>query len=368
MGSWRAQLILRAGLIAGCLLPPHAVLYAVSCCAELMKSGRLGKAADVFSFGVMSECVGWLVGWSCLCCKRSHASCKSSGWQPQVTKETKRHTPLEDVCPSANQTRGTTQPETASSLTLCIHACAVLYVCVPTSSSCAVWEVFMAAHPWKGLTMGEVMHRVMMENSRLIWGTGVPKVCACTCVGGVCVVVLFSVAHQPALLQPRHLQQTVLGLASGCTFRCVAHKSPLPHMLRCCCLLSSPPLLPHYRTTNRVTPRWLSSAGRLTTRPGPPLCRLLLHCRPCWTNTRRCRQGWTRHTGASAHLTSFGVCQGCVVCVSCVGMCVMCARCVWHASMQCYGCLTGRVRAQLRGGDDRRSAGGMHLCCMRVWC
>lgn len=58
---------------------------------ELMKSGRLSKAADVFSFGVM------------------------------------------------------------------------------------MWEVFAAAHPWKGMTMGEVMSAVMIEGKRLVWGPGVPK-------------------------------------------------------------------------------------------------------------------------------------------------------------------------------------------------
>ncbi len=40
----------------------------------------------------------------------------------------------------------------------------------------AVWEVFAAAHPWKGMTMGEVMTAVMIEGRRLIWGPGVPKV------------------------------------------------------------------------------------------------------------------------------------------------------------------------------------------------
>lgn len=38
-----------------------------------------------------------------------------------------------------------------------------------------MWEVFAAAHPWKGLTMGEVMTSVMIDGRRLIWGTGVPK-------------------------------------------------------------------------------------------------------------------------------------------------------------------------------------------------
>jgi hypothetical protein len=40
----------------------------------------------------------------------------------------------------------------------------------------AVWEVFAAAHPWKGMTMGEVMTAVMIEGRRLVWGPGVPKV------------------------------------------------------------------------------------------------------------------------------------------------------------------------------------------------
>jgi hypothetical protein len=50
-------------------------------------------------------------------------------------------------------------------------ACVCVCVCVP-----AVWEVFAAAHPWKGMTMGEVMSAVMIEGKRLVWGPGVPKV------------------------------------------------------------------------------------------------------------------------------------------------------------------------------------------------
>ncbi|KAF6257949.1 hypothetical protein COO60DRAFT_1626631 [Scenedesmus sp. NREL 46B-D3] len=38
-----------------------------------------------------------------------------------------------------------------------------------------MWEVIMAAHPWKGMMMGEIMNKVMVEGQRLKFGAMVPK-------------------------------------------------------------------------------------------------------------------------------------------------------------------------------------------------
>eukprot|EP00882_Tetradesmus_deserticola_P001883 GHRQ01002019.1.p1 GENE.GHRQ01002019.1~~GHRQ01002019.1.p1 ORF type:complete len:668 (+),score=301.75 GHRQ01002019.1:1063-3066(+) len=38
-----------------------------------------------------------------------------------------------------------------------------------------MWEVIMAAHPWKGMMMGEIMNKVMVEGQRLSFGSMVPK-------------------------------------------------------------------------------------------------------------------------------------------------------------------------------------------------
>ncbi|WIA29581.1 hypothetical protein OEZ86_012073 [Tetradesmus obliquus] len=38
-----------------------------------------------------------------------------------------------------------------------------------------MWEVVMAAHPWKGMMMGEIMSKVMVEGQRLQFGPMVPK-------------------------------------------------------------------------------------------------------------------------------------------------------------------------------------------------
>ncbi|WIA09496.1 hypothetical protein OEZ85_008896 [Tetradesmus obliquus] len=38
-----------------------------------------------------------------------------------------------------------------------------------------MWEVVMAAHPWKGMMMGEIMSQVMVEGQRLQFGPMVPK-------------------------------------------------------------------------------------------------------------------------------------------------------------------------------------------------
>lgn len=56
------------------------------------------------------------------------------------------------------------------------HEVSSLLACCCAGFVTAVWEVFAAAHPWKGMTMGEEMTAVMIEGRRLIWGPGVPKV------------------------------------------------------------------------------------------------------------------------------------------------------------------------------------------------
>lgn len=63
-----------------------------------------------------------------------------------------------------------------SSASMGVSANLTVLACCCAGFVIAVWEVFAAAHPWKGMTMGEVMTAVMIEGRRLIWGPGVPKV------------------------------------------------------------------------------------------------------------------------------------------------------------------------------------------------
>ena len=50
-------------------------------------------------------------------------------------------------------------------------------------SCCAVWEVVMAAQPWKGKMMGEIMTTVMLDGGRLDFGTrAVPQVSPWGCI------------------------------------------------------------------------------------------------------------------------------------------------------------------------------------------